>query len=129
MTCLNINGTYCMDTGLPLRARIARNGKNEMCVGRGPGVDMFDSTRIIGRGNSRGKRTLVCDEGNRWSVDHRHSFIDMSNLTLLCQTGLHCVLARLLWAMLLPQEPRMALECLTSYSPRPPNPFGTPFQI
>ena len=44
----NINGSFCMDTGLPCEMEHSTcNGKNEMCTGRGPGADMFDSTRII----------------------------------------------------------------------------------
>ena len=44
----NINGSFCMDTGLPCEMKHSTcNGKNEMCTGRGPGQDMFESTNII----------------------------------------------------------------------------------
>ena len=86
----NINGTYCMDTGLPCEpVHSTCNGKNEMCVGRGPGVDMFDSTRIIGE-RQFAKASELYESATKvidGPVDHRHSFIDMSNLTFTLPNG------------------------------------------
>jgi neutral ceramidase len=80
----NINGTYCMDTGLPCEpVHSTCNGKNEMCVGRGPGTDMFESTQIIGERQFE-KAVEIYESAStvvNGPVDYRHTFIDMSNLT------------------------------------------------
>ena len=80
----NTNGTYCMDTGLPCEpVHSTCNGKNEMCVGRGPGTDMFESAKIIGE-RQYVKANEIYESANKivsGPVDFRHTFIDMSNLT------------------------------------------------
>ena len=46
----NTNGSFCVDTGLPCEMTHSTcNGKNELCQGRGPGKDMFESTEIIAK--------------------------------------------------------------------------------
>merc|ERR1719422_3022053 len=44
----NILGPKCIDTGLPCDVEHSTcNNRTQMCIASGPGVDMFDSTRII----------------------------------------------------------------------------------
>lgn len=43
----NTKGPHCPD-GTPCAVDSTCNGKNEQCISPGPGVDMFDSTKIIG---------------------------------------------------------------------------------
>lgn len=46
----NTRGPHCPD-GTPCANDSTCNGKNEQCIASGPGVDMFDSTKIIGTSN------------------------------------------------------------------------------
>jgi len=46
----NTDGPKCQDTGLPCDLETSTcGGRNELCYAAGPGVDMMDSTRIIGQ--------------------------------------------------------------------------------
>jgi neutral ceramidase len=86
----NTNGTYCMDTGLPCdRIHSTCNGKNEQCVGRGPGSDMFESTKIIGANQFTKAHELYDNASSLLSgpVDFRHAYIDMSALTVTLANG------------------------------------------
>ena len=53
-----------------------------MCIASGPGVDQFDSTRIIGQRQAVRARELFeaasTQVGGR--VDYRHSFVNMADL-------------------------------------------------
>ena len=86
----NINGSFCMDTGLPCEMQHSTcNGRNEMCTGRGPGEDMIDSTRIIGERQYEAAEKIYADatEELLGPVDMRHSWVDMTNLTFTSTDG------------------------------------------
>ena len=86
----NINGSFCMDTGLPCEMKhSACNGRTEMCTGRGPGSDMFESTRIIAERQVEAATALwdAAEEELLGPVDMRHTFIDMTNLTFTSESG------------------------------------------
>jgi neutral ceramidase len=86
----NINGSFCMDTGLPCEMEHSTcNGRNEMCTGRGPGADMFDSTRIIAERQFAAASAIyaAADEELLGPVDMRHSWVDMTNLTFESTNG------------------------------------------
>lgn len=82
----NTAGPRCIDTGLPCDILTSTcGGDNGKCIASGPGKDMFESTEIIGRMQYeiaeallRNSTTMVQGE-----VAFRHSFIDMSNLTVV----------------------------------------------
>lgn len=86
----NTNGTYCMDTGLPCNTvHSTCNNRTEMCVGRGPGADMFESTRIIGERQYDVARSLF-DNANReldGPVDSRMSYVDMAATVVTLDNG------------------------------------------
>ena len=65
------------------------NGKNELCIASGPGKDMIESTEIIGRKQFEAALSLMNNETESLSgsVAFRHSFVDMSNKTVLLETG------------------------------------------
>ena len=80
----NINGTFCMDTGLPCdNLHSTCNGRNEMCTGRGPGKDMFDSARIIGTRQYKRAMELYTQATTivDGTVDMRHTFVDFSKFS------------------------------------------------
>ena len=80
----NINGSFCMDTGLPCEMEHSTcNGKNEMCTGRGPGSDMFDSTNIIATRQYAAAKVIwkEATEELLGPIDMRHTWVDMTNLT------------------------------------------------
>ena len=85
----NTRGPVCNDTGLPCDGGkySCPDGKGKFyiskCYASGPGVDAFDSTKIIGTKSLDAANALVAAfdgiplEG---TVDYRHIFIDMSNI-------------------------------------------------
>jgi len=82
----NVNGTFCLDSGLPCDFNTSTcHGKNELCVGRGPGQDMFDSTRIIGERQYNKAKELFDNATTvlQGPVDFRHSFVDMTNVSVV----------------------------------------------
>eukprot|EP01063_Lacrimia_lanifica_P027488 TRINITY_DN3867_c0_g1_i2.p1 TRINITY_DN3867_c0_g1~~TRINITY_DN3867_c0_g1_i2.p1 ORF type:complete len:725 (+),score=274.66 TRINITY_DN3867_c0_g1_i2:123-2177(+) len=86
----NINGTYCMDTGLPCdRIHSTCNNKTEMCVGRGPGKDMIDSTRIIAERQYEVAQKLYdsATEELTGPVDMRQTYVDMSQYSFPLADG------------------------------------------
>ena len=86
----NTNGTYCMDTGLPCDSTqhsTCPNAKGEernaMCVGRGPGQDMFGSAQIVGERQFVAAQSVWADSAaatdiGEGGVDYRHVFVDMT---------------------------------------------------
>lgn len=86
----NTNGPKCIDSGLPCDSISSTcNGRNELCIASGPGKDMFESTEIMGRKQFDHAMKLMNDlsvhiEGN---IDFRHSFLDMSNVTVTLKNG------------------------------------------
>eukprot|EP00521_Asterionellopsis_glacialis_P018528 CAMPEP_0195296218 /NCGR_PEP_ID=MMETSP0707-20130614/18994_1 /TAXON_ID=33640 /ORGANISM="Asterionellopsis glacialis, Strain CCMP134" /LENGTH=751 /DNA_ID=CAMNT_0040357659 /DNA_START=41 /DNA_END=2293 /DNA_ORIENTATION=- len=86
----NTDGPKCIDTGLPCDVHSSTcNGKMELCVASGPGKDMLDSTEIIGRNQFDHAVSLFERASAELSgvVDFRHSFIDMSNITVTLKNG------------------------------------------
>jgi neutral ceramidase len=61
-----------------------------MCIARGPGKDMFESTEIIGRNQYEHGMALFRDTKSsrlKGDVAFRHSFIDMSNRNVTLANG------------------------------------------
>eukprot|EP00731_Ephydatia_muelleri_P030761 Em0022g275a len=89
----NILGPHCLDTGLPCDpVHSTCNGRNELCVAFGPGVDMKDSTRIIGERQFEAAKALYGNATTIVSgpVDYRHQFVDMTNIKLVVNgTNVH----------------------------------------
>ncbi|XP_073006733.1 neutral ceramidase-like [Typha latifolia] len=82
----NVLGTYCIDTGLPCDFNHSTcNGKNELCYGRGPGQDEFDSTRIIGDRQFVKAVDLfnAASERVQGKIDYRHTYLDFSQLEVI----------------------------------------------
>ena len=66
------------------------NGKATNCIAFGPGEDMFESTEIIGRKQfEHGLKLFQDTRSDRLSgeVSFRHSFIDMSNMSVTLNNG------------------------------------------
>eukprot|EP00058_Branchiostoma_floridae_P025487 XP_002610977.1 hypothetical protein BRAFLDRAFT_127904 [Branchiostoma floridae] len=82
----NTRGPHCQDTGLPCDLETSTcNGKSELCVSPGPGVDMIDSTRIIGEKQySKAKELYNADMQVELSgpVQFALQFVDMSDVTV-----------------------------------------------
>ncbi|XP_071698295.1 neutral ceramidase 1-like [Rutidosis leptorrhynchoides] len=79
----NVLGAFCTDTGLPCDFNHSTcGGKNELCYGRGPGVDEFESTRIIGERQFKKAADLFnsATEKLNGKIDFRHTYLDMSQL-------------------------------------------------
>ncbi|KAK9816671.1 hypothetical protein WJX72_003530 [[Myrmecia] bisecta] len=83
-TSPNTHGTFCMDTGLPCDAvHSTCNGRNEMCIGRGPAFpDYFKSNEIIaGRQAAKAQELWgSATQQVKGPVEFRHAFLDMSNV-------------------------------------------------
>ena len=82
----NINGSFCVDTGLPCEmSHSTCKGKNELCQARGPGQDMFDSTRIIAERQDATAKEMweneLAQQELGGPVDMRHTWVDMTKLT------------------------------------------------
>ncbi|KAK9727165.1 hypothetical protein RND81_05G263000 [Saponaria officinalis] len=86
----NVLGAFCIDTGLPCDFNHSTcGGKNELCYGRGPGYpDEFESTRIIGERQFKKAADLfnTASEQIKGKVDHRHAYVDFSNLEVTIST-------------------------------------------
>jgi len=81
----NTNGTICSNSGLPCDFYHSTcDGRNEYCVGRGPGQDMYDSMRIIGERQAEMGESLFQSASEELSgpVSFIHTYVDMSNVTL-----------------------------------------------
>ncbi|XP_033099666.1 neutral ceramidase-like isoform X2 [Anneissia japonica] len=81
----NTDGAKCIDTGKPCERNSSTcNGKVENCIASGPGVDMFDSTRIIGENQYNKAMMLYSNATMKLSgpVQFMHQFVDMTNVTV-----------------------------------------------
>ncbi|EPS68686.1 hypothetical protein M569_06080, partial [Genlisea aurea] len=88
----NVLGAFCIDTGLPCDFNHSTcGGLNELCYGRGPGSDEFESTRIIGERQFKKAAELFnsASENLNGSLDYRHAYVDFSklNVTILRDGG------------------------------------------
>lgn len=94
----NTMGAKCIDTGLPCNGTASScNGRCEKCIAFGPGEngDMFQSTQIIGDKQYQHALNLMkqaeqsADETAVVGsiVDFRHSFVDMSTLSVTLEDG------------------------------------------
>ncbi|KAI8054263.1 Neutral/alkaline nonlysosomal ceramidase [Syncephalis plumigaleata] len=89
----NIEGAKCLDTGLPCDYdRSTCNGKNELCVARGPGWRQgdFASNQIIGDRQYNKARELYDGTPQRTlsgPVDFRHIYLDISNAPFTYDNG------------------------------------------
>ena len=87
----NTAGPHCIDTGEPCDDGDTTNatcrGHREKCRSTGPGKDMFESTQIIGELQYAHSINLTLDQQQQrilhGDVAYRHSFIDMSNVTIV----------------------------------------------
>lgn len=86
----NILGPHCIDTGLPCDFYNSTcGGKNKGCIAFGPGVDMFDSTRIIAE-RQYNKAMELFNNANikiRGPVEFRHQYIDMTHQNITRKDG------------------------------------------
>ncbi|XP_072165215.1 putative neutral ceramidase C [Diadema setosum] len=86
----NLNGPRCMDTGLPCDNETSTcNGRAQMCVGSGPGKDMFESTQIIGE-RQHDKAVSLYDSATEMitgSVGSIHQFVNMSDYEVVMEDG------------------------------------------
>ncbi|XP_035233266.1 neutral ceramidase B-like [Stegodyphus dumicola] len=81
----NTRGPKCIDTGLPCDAETSTcDGQNLKCIASGPGKDMFDSTRIIGKKQYEKAVELfdAADKPVTGPVSFAHQFVDMSRATV-----------------------------------------------
>jgi len=79
-----------MDTGLPCEMEHSTcNGRNEMCTGRGPGSNMFESTNIIATRQYEAAKNIwnSATEELLGPIDMRHTWIDMTNLSFTASDG------------------------------------------
>lgn len=87
----NTAGPHCIETGEPCDDGDTTNatcrGHREKCRSTGPGKDMFESTQIIGELQYAHSINLTLDQQQQrilhGDVAYRHSFIDMSNVTIV----------------------------------------------
>lgn len=81
----NLNGPHCQDTGLPCDFSSSTcGGKNELCIGSGPGKDMFESTNIIATRQFEKAYDLFNQSNERihGPVGFIHQHIDMTNIVI-----------------------------------------------
>lgn len=91
----NTSGPRCLDTGMPCDAKSTCNGSSHLCIAFGPGKDMQESTEIIGRKQFEMALRLLDTSQSKTNnstylegrVDFRHSFVDMSNVTVTLENG------------------------------------------
>lgn len=83
-TSPNVQGAVCLDTGIACDFNHSTcNGKNELCVGRGPAYpDDFASTKIIGERQFKKAVSLFdnATEQVMGKIGFRHTHLDLSNL-------------------------------------------------
>lgn len=81
----NTNGAKCPDGTSCAMNSSTCNGRNEQCIARGPGKDMFDSTRIIGTLQFNKARSLyeTANTPVTGNVNYRHMFVSMTNYTVI----------------------------------------------
>lgn len=82
-TSPNIQGAFCQDTGLPCEDHSLCNGRNKLCIARGPAwPDNFRSNEIIAQRQADKARELLTSatEDVSGPIDFRHAFLDMTNV-------------------------------------------------
>eukprot|EP00525_Craspedostauros_australis_P010424 CAMPEP_0198134330 /NCGR_PEP_ID=MMETSP1442-20131203/60014_1 /TAXON_ID= /ORGANISM="Craspedostauros australis, Strain CCMP3328" /LENGTH=743 /DNA_ID=CAMNT_0043795473 /DNA_START=72 /DNA_END=2303 /DNA_ORIENTATION=+ len=86
----NTAGPRCIDTGKPCDLVTSTCGGNtNLCIASGPGKNMLESAEIIGRKQFEKAIELMEAESEQLegTVSYRHSFVDMSNLTVTLSDG------------------------------------------
>lgn len=91
----NTKGPHCRDTGLPCdNPHSTCNNRSQQCSGIGPGVDMYDSCRIIATKQFHKATQLLAapsaplqPQALRGYVDYRHSFVTMPGLKVSDSSG------------------------------------------
>ncbi|RKP23260.1 Neutral/alkaline nonlysosomal ceramidase, partial [Syncephalis pseudoplumigaleata] len=89
----NTEGAKCLDTGLPCDYKHSTcNGKNELCVARGPGWQQgdFASNQIIGDRQYQKARELYHSRPRTvlsGPIDYRHIYLDMSKTAFTYDNG------------------------------------------
>jgi neutral ceramidase len=86
----NTDGPKCIDTGLPCDLHKSTcDGSPTYCIASGPGRNMIESTEIIGRRQFEHSLKLLDNISTylNGKVEFRHSFIDMSNITVTLDDG------------------------------------------
>jgi len=79
----NTAGAFCPD-GNPCAPDSTCNGKNEGCIARGPGKDMFESTQIIAR-NQFEKALEMFESADipiSGGINYRHTYLPMTEITV-----------------------------------------------
>ncbi|KAL8593139.1 hypothetical protein ACOMHN_009794 [Nucella lapillus] len=81
----NTKGPHCIDSGLPCDILTSTcHGKNELCIASGPGKDMFESTKIIGRNQFNKAMDLFTAVNKSMKLsgplEFRHTYVDMTNV-------------------------------------------------
>ncbi|KAL3142319.1 hypothetical protein ABBQ38_002661 [Trebouxia sp. C0009 RCD-2024] len=82
-TSPNIQGAFCQDTGLACEDHSLCNGRNKLCIARGPAwPDNFRSNEIIAQRQADKARELLLSASEQVSgpIDFRHAFLDMTNV-------------------------------------------------
>jgi neutral ceramidase len=91
-TSPNTKGAFCLDSGIPCDFNHSTcNGRNELCVGRGPAYpgDHFESTTIIGEKQSNKAIELFqsAKEQIRGKIAYKQTYVDMTNLSVKLSSG------------------------------------------
>ncbi|KAG0620919.1 hypothetical protein M758_4G254800 [Ceratodon purpureus] len=91
-TSPNTQGAFCLDSGLRCDFNHSTcNGKNELCVGRGPAYpeDHFKSTRIIAEKQSDVAIDLfqAAKEQLHGKIAYKQTYVDMTNLLVKLSSG------------------------------------------
>jgi len=88
----NILGPKCIDTGLPCDLEHSTcEGRTQNCIASGPGVDMFDSTKIIAERQLAVSWDLLYEERGQTEIEGPlqfiHQWINMSNFEVNLSDG------------------------------------------
>lgn len=82
----NTRGASCPDGVTPCDPDSTCQGKTQLCTGKGPGEDEFESTKIIGDKQFKKAWDLFMNVSNstalKGPIDFRHTFVDMFNVTV-----------------------------------------------
>lgn len=81
----NLQGAKCIDTGNPCDPITSTcSNKNTKCIAQGPGKNMFDSVKIVGRKQYQRAQQLFDSATARVSgpIDFVHQTVDMSKFTI-----------------------------------------------
>lgn len=84
----NTRGPHCTDTGAPCdNIHSTCDGKSQFCVASGPGGDMFESTKIIGRNQFEKAKQLYLSATTTLSGPVRfiHEYVNMTSYEVILQ--------------------------------------------